>query len=168
VNPLYKKIKAIDLKQAFAPKVIKDIDFANACLAAVWLHHDFLDESHTLSQEIPSSTGSFWHGMMHRREGDYWNSKYWFKRVLDHAIFSRLHHSATQIIKAGAEAHAFENILGQSFWNPFQFVDLVERFIDTKSDQEIICQKIQRIEWQLLFHYSFRKALGTSDERLFI
>ena len=54
---------------------------AAACLAGLWLHHNFLDESHTLSQDIDTTTGSYWHAIMHRREGDYGNAKYWLHRV---------------------------------------------------------------------------------------
>ena len=44
---------------------------AACCLCGLWLLHDFLDESHSLSQEITTDTGSYWHGIMHRREPDY-------------------------------------------------------------------------------------------------
>jgi hypothetical protein len=166
-DTLYRELSSIDLENAFAPKIIKDIDFANACWAAIWLHHDFLEESHELSQEIPSSTGSFWHGIMHRREGDYWNSKYWFKRVLDHGIYPFLNNYAQKLIETYKREREFETIYGKSFWDPFKFVDLTERFIDTNKEPELICKKIQRFEWQLLFHYSYCKALGKLDTKLF-
>src|SRR5687768_16281564 len=44
------------------------VDDAKALLAALWLLHDFLDESHTISQGLNSPTGSYWHAIMHRRE----------------------------------------------------------------------------------------------------
>jgi len=52
--------------------------------AALWLYVDELDKSHTISQGIEDQTGSFWHGIMHRREGDFSNSHYWFRRVGTH------------------------------------------------------------------------------------
>ncbi len=63
---------------------------ARCCIAGLWLLHDFLDESHAISQQIPTSTGSYWHAIMHRREGDFSNAKYWFRRVADHPIFEPL------------------------------------------------------------------------------
>ncbi len=52
--------------------------------AGLWLYIDDLDRSHTISQAIENPTGSFWHGIMHRREGDFSNSHYWFRRAGRH------------------------------------------------------------------------------------
>src|SRR5262245_21627515 len=51
-----------------------------AMLAGLWLYHDWLDESHRISQSLDTPTGSFWHAIMHRRERDFSNSKYWYAR----------------------------------------------------------------------------------------
>jgi hypothetical protein len=53
-------------------------------IAALWLYVDELDKSHVESQAIDTPTGSYWHGIMHRREGDFDNSHYWFDRVGKH------------------------------------------------------------------------------------
>ena len=47
----------------------------------VWLYVDDLERSHTISQSVESSIGSYVHGIMHRREGDFSNAKYWFRRA---------------------------------------------------------------------------------------
>lgn len=69
-----------------------------ALQAGLWLYIDELDRSHAVSQGIPDATGSFWHGIMHRREGDFGNSHYWFNRVG--------HHPAMDAIDK-YDAHAF-------------------------------------------------------------
>src|SRR5277367_1162697 len=47
---------------------IRRPDNAKAMLAGLWLWHDWLDQSHEISQSLHSATGSFWHAIMHRRE----------------------------------------------------------------------------------------------------
>jgi len=52
-----------------------------ALQAAIWLYVDDLEESHAIAQTIDSPIGAYWHGIVHRREGDFWNAKYWFRQV---------------------------------------------------------------------------------------
>ena len=58
-----------------------NVEMAKCCLSALWLFQDFLEESHRLSQSIHTSAGSYLHGIMHRREGDFSNAKYWFDKA---------------------------------------------------------------------------------------
>src|SRR4051812_10151891 len=52
------------------------------CLnAALWILADNLHESHTICQNIPTIHGSAWHALLHRREADFSNSKYWWRRA---------------------------------------------------------------------------------------
>ena len=151
------QLESMDLSQSFTPKDVKDRDYAKACLAGIWLHHDFLDQSHTLSQSILNTTGSYWHGIMHRREGDYWNSKYWFRRVGEHPIFNTLNKGVV-FLCSETNIDQISHFTTQSTWDPFHFVDLVEEVINSGSELEKLCQKIQLLEWQLLFDYSFTTA----------
>ena len=58
------KLEALSPESAFAPQPLRDRDMARACLAGLWLYHDFLDESHEISQSIHSTSGSYWHGLL--------------------------------------------------------------------------------------------------------
>lgn len=53
----------------------------DAVTSGLWLLAGELDRSHDLSQQLKTPQGSFLHGVMHRREGDYGNAKYWFHRA---------------------------------------------------------------------------------------
>lgn len=123
-----------------------DPEAARACLAGLWLYFDYLDESHELSQDLGTAEGSFWHAIMHRREPDAWNSKYWWRRVGPHAILSRL----------AGEAPA----LGYAYSTPEQFVDFCERVRGTGSAGEELARRVQLLEWQLLFDHCYRLATG--------
>src|SRR5688572_12812848 len=68
-------LESLTVETAFARGQIADRDMATCCLSAVWLLHNELDESHSLSQQIDTPSGSFWHGIMHRREGDFSRSE---------------------------------------------------------------------------------------------
>ena len=61
-----------------------------ALIAGLWLYVDDLVRSHSVSQGIEDSAGAFWHGIMHRREGDFANAHYWMRRAASHPLFKEL------------------------------------------------------------------------------
>lgn len=164
---------------------IRDREMVDCCLAGLWLLHDFLDESHTISQGIETSSGSYWHGIMHRREPDFWNSKYWFRRVGRHPVFPDLLEAARAISDAsaprgaqvargarlatGAEADvicrpasdAARRLIESSEWNPPGFVDLCEAAHEGRAPDGEWCRRVAREEWWLLFDYCYRQGVET-------
>jgi hypothetical protein len=124
---------------------VRDREMARACLAGLWLYHDFLDESHTISQDLLSTEGSFWHAILHRREPDAGNSKYWWRRVGSHPVFAELARDAAA--------------LGYPSWEPIGFVDACEEHRGTGSATEATLKRVQAREWQLLFAWCYRNAI---------
>jgi hypothetical protein len=127
------RLRGLDEAALFAPQPVRDADMARACLAGLWLRFDFLDESHRIGQEIETPTGSAWHAIMHRREGDFGNSKYWWRRVGKHQAVVD---------------------------DPFAFVDTVEDFVRRGKGDAAALQAQQEREWQSLFDYCVRQAVG--------
>ncbi|MBI1312292.1 hypothetical protein GC176_13465 [bacterium] len=129
-----------------------------ALCAGLWLIHDFLDESHKLSQSMEGRgadrNGDYWHGIMHRREPDWSNSKYWFRRVGDHPIFFELSAIAGQLLAGSSlsDADRWSRQLGVSnTWDPFAFVDLCQAAaLDATSELASIARRIQWAEILLL------------------
>lgn len=155
------ELAALTPESMFLPFPLCDRDMAMACRSALWLLHNFLDDSHAISQEIQSTTGSYWHGIMHRREPDYGNAKYWFRRVGDHPIFGDLGAAAQSIIE-NAKAAGFESLTRGSAWDPFAFIDLCEAAAGGRGVDEQVCRRIQQREWELLFDWCYRQATGAS------
>jgi hypothetical protein len=143
---------------AFAPHRVVDRDAAAACRAGLWLLFDFLHESHSISQEIDTADGSYWHALMHRREPDFSNSAYWFRRVGTHPVFTPLRLEAAELAASGPAEASF--LTRQAKWDPFAFGALCEASLAGRSACEDLCRRVQQAEWRLLFHHCFGRACG--------
>jgi hypothetical protein len=135
-----------------------------ALLAGLWLWHDCLDESHTISQSIASQTGSFWHAIMHRREGDFSNSKYWYARCRSHPVLRLIAARASEVLKGDLiDARRAGGLLGEGF-DTYAFVELVEAVHDKPKDpSHAAAVRLQQLEWQELFNACARAAVGAGE-----
>lgn len=120
------------------PGKIENSEMASCCLSGLLLLHNFLELSHSISQEIHTCEGSFWHGIMHRLEGDFWNSKYWYRKVGPHPVFAEMSDDGV--------------------WDPFEFVDQCEQAQQAGGSVAEQVQQTAVAEWKTLFEYCFRNA----------
>ncbi len=105
-------------------KLLQEPTLSAPLRAGLWLYVDELDRSHKIAQKIEDETGSFWHGIMHRREGDFSNSHYWFNKVGKHPAMNAI---------PGYDPHAF-----------------IDAVAGGKGDRAALVA-LQRREWEALF-----------------
>src|SRR5262245_3120845 len=128
---------------------------AAACVrAGLLLFADDVEGSHQVCQSVETAEGSYWHAIVHRREPDYGNAKYWFRRVGNHRVFAELSRSA-------AGRAAAKEILRGGAWDPFRMVDLVEACLEEERPElkEDLVES-QETEMLLLRGYCYRRAVG--------
>jgi len=103
------------------------IGVSSPLASGLWLYVDNLRTSHRISQKLEDETGSFWHGIMHRREGDWDNSKYWFSKAAGHPVLTQI---------SGYDSHKFvDDVEARHSESPTELIDL------------------QRKEWCALFEW---------------
>jgi hypothetical protein len=154
VTSVKEQLASLTPESVVAPASLVDRDMASACLAGLWLYFDYLDESHRISQDIHTATGSYWHAILHRREPDFENAKYWFRRVGKHPVLSDL-----AIAVSDMEGSGSLPTMGLA-WDPITFVDLCQLVQSGRSLLEPLCRQIQQREWSLLFEHCYAAARG--------
>jgi hypothetical protein len=116
---------AAELNSIFQDAVLP-ADRRELVRALLLLWHDHLDAAHVIAQGIENRDGSLVHAIMHRREPDYWNSKYWWRRVGEHPCFAALAGRVTEFLRARKAVELAERLVPDGRWDAFAFVDECE------------------------------------------
>ena len=110
---------------------------------------DAIDEAHTFFQDAPGDLGAYWHGMMHRREGDFENARYWFRRAGALPCFPALHRAAGEFSADMAR---------QPGWDPYLLTGECERARFGAVETATALARLQRAEFAGVFDYTWRQS----------
>ncbi|HET9217889.1 MAG TPA: hypothetical protein VFR18_12975 [Terriglobia bacterium] len=110
---------------------------------------DDLDGCSEFFQNTANDLVGYWHGMKHRREADFDNARYWFRRTGTLPFFDTLHSRVSGISTDAAK---------QFSWDPYLFTGACEqhRFGDDSEVRDLA--RLQRAEFDVVFDYTWRQA----------
>ena len=147
---------------------------ARAVRSGLLLWNDALDPAHTLAMsddvddDLSRQTLDYWHGIMHRREPDYPNAKYWFRRVGDHPTFPAVLTAAKVAVDASgspAGDPARQLVAAAEHWDSSAFIDLCEAHETSETQTNELLRAIQVAEIGVLLDFSAGHAVGAAVER---
>lgn len=155
--------EAYELLDTLSPAGLFDGNVADphaaACVhAGLWLWHDFSEAAHRIAQVIETPAGAFWHALLHRREGDFANAKYWYAQCRGHVSLATIGAQVADLLR---DAPADKTLLKLALdgWSGAAFVDLVETVHARPNDpRHGLAVVLQQIEWRLLFDQCVREV----------
>ncbi len=99
-------------------KILADAAMFSLVKGGLFYALDALPEAHAIFQEANDDVAAYWHGMLHRREGDFDNARYWFRRAGVQPFFSEAHRAASA---------RSDTMARQSNWDPYLFTGQCEQ-----------------------------------------
>jgi hypothetical protein len=122
--------------------------------SALYLCFDCFGEAHNIAHDHEGLIGNWLHAILHGREPDAGNSKYWYVRTKIPAKFSQgIAQEALKVLGAGPpkELESLKKKLAKSGeWEPAAFVDICNKIRqeDPESPAYRALAQIQEVEWQ--------------------
>lgn len=141
-----------------------------ACVrAGLLLRAEQWERAHAICQEIETPDGSFWHGILHRREPDAGNAHYWFHRTGRHPALELL--GSPPGDDPAARTQVLTEVVRGGRWDPGRLTDLSAEILRREaSGTGLAADRARRVElealqaWEVccLLEWSANQALGRS------
>jgi hypothetical protein len=114
---------------------------AAVSLALLW--HDDLDGAHELCQAHEGHPDcDYVHALLHRREGDFANAKYWFREVGDHLVYPSVAQAVAGLGQPG--------LVVDGRWRPAGMVDACAAALSRDTARQAVLMQVQAAEFRVL------------------
>ncbi len=127
----------------------KSGEFVELCRAGLLLWNDDLAASHPITQDFESQNGSFWHAIVHRREADFSNANYWWRRTSAHPTFDSI---CDLVLHRTPDFPFLDALRNSGDWEPTEFTDFCSRARET-GEFEAQLASVQRLEMRVLLEW---------------
>ena len=136
---------------------IQNSGMAQAARAGLLLIAGGWDEAHKLVQEMETPEAEYWHGIVHRREPDFSNAKYWFRKVGHHPVMDSLLRGLTR--QNYPHSTVVQQLINNGKWDPFQYLALCSACHEGAQKELLpVLLDIQKEEIALLVNYCIQHA----------
>lgn len=144
-------------------ETVHDLSMGEIVRAGLMVTVGGLDDAHRIVQRFETPEAWYWHGLVHRREPDWSNAAYWFRRVGHHPVFDEL--GTSGLASTLPDRMAFDRFVKEGRWDPFTFVALCRACAEGEAPtlREAV-EAVQREEIVRLLQYCLRRA-KTSELR---
>jgi hypothetical protein len=127
----------------------KSGEWVEICRAGLLLWNDDLDHAHPIVQDIETPTGSFWHAIIHRREGDFSNARYWWNRTGAHPVFDEI---CDLVLHRIADFPFLDELRATGNWEPIAFTDFCQKAKRSGEHSDSLAE-VQRLEMRVLLEW---------------
>ena len=113
----------------------------------LWIRVGIIEPAHEIVQNGSTPIASYLHGVVHRLEADYWNSKYWFRQVKDDRLLQSLSNAivAKVAVDGLSEIATSLKVISGTTYSPVEFVSAHERL--SKLEDQVSSHAMERIAW---------------------
>ena len=145
------RLREADNTLVFGDRTLLDGAPSALVRGGLFYYHNALEDSHKQTQTLEGDTAAYWHGMVHRREGDFDNARYWMRRAGEQPTFQEMQ---------GRASDAAPNMGRQSNWDPFLFITLCEQYKYGETEYKKEIAQLQRVEFAVMFDYVWRQCVS--------
>jgi len=146
----------IRIREATDEEILPDSALRNAEIlpllrGGLFYFHDSLTEALRLVDSVPGSVADYWRQMVFRRMGEFEVARTYGRRAGELPPFQLMLRMVSE---------DSQHMSRQSNWDAYLLAHLYEQYRFGGTDLEVELRRLQRVEFDQMFRYTFRHASG--------